>query len=205
MGRRSDHSREEIHQLALQAAEALVAEGGYQALSARKVARRIGYTVGTLYLVFDNLEDLVWQLNGRTLDVLHQRLIDRLSQGASGEVALKQLAFAYIEFAQTQTARWGMLFEYAGGSESDLPEWYQEKLGRVFGLVEQALQGPLAGCDPNTLRRASRVLWASVHGICLLRIRQRLDLAGGQTTEEMTQMLIEGFLAGMQQRRSART
>lgn len=205
MGRRSDHSRDEIHQLALQAAESLVAEGGFQALSARKVASRIGYTVGTLYLVFDNLEDLVWQLNGRTLDALHQRLVDRAARGGSGEAALKQLALTYIEFAQTQTARWGMLFEYAGGSGGDLPGWYQEKLGRVFGLVEQALQATLAGCDPNTVRRASRVLWASVHGICTLKIRQRLDLAGGQTTEEMTQMLIENFLAGMQQQRSVRT
>jgi hypothetical protein len=43
-----------------------------------------------------------------------------------------------------------------------------------------------------------RVLWASVHGICTLRIRQRLDLAGGQTTKQMTHTLIENFLRGRQ-------
>ena len=66
MGRRSDHSREEIRQMALQAAESIVTEGGYKALSARKVASEIGYTVGTLYLVFENLDELVLYVNGRT-------------------------------------------------------------------------------------------------------------------------------------------
>ncbi|MFC1797586.1 helix-turn-helix domain-containing protein [Pseudomonadota bacterium] len=33
-------------------------EHGYEGLSARKVAAAIGYTVGTLYLVFENLDDL---------------------------------------------------------------------------------------------------------------------------------------------------
>jgi hypothetical protein len=35
-----------------------------------------------------------------------------------------------------------------------------------------------------------------VHGICTIKIRQRLDLAGGQSTAEMAQMLIENFLKG---------
>ena len=43
-------------------AERIVAEHGHSGLSARKVASAIGYTVGTLYLVFDNLDDLVLQV-----------------------------------------------------------------------------------------------------------------------------------------------
>jgi len=48
--------------------------------------------------------------------------------------------------------------------------------------------------------QVARVLWASVHGICMLKIRQRLDLAGGQTTEQMTHMLIDNFMRGMQEK-----
>ena len=52
MARRSDHSREELREMAITAAEQIVVEQGYEGLSARKVAAAIGYTVGTLYLVF---------------------------------------------------------------------------------------------------------------------------------------------------------
>ena len=56
MGRRNDHSREEIRQMALDAGTELLQQHGVAAVSARKVASRINYTVGTLYLVFENLE-----------------------------------------------------------------------------------------------------------------------------------------------------
>lgn len=77
MARRSDHSREEIRAMALAAAQQIVTEQGFAALNARKIASAIGYTVGTLYLVFKNLDDLFLQLNARTLDDLHAALATR--------------------------------------------------------------------------------------------------------------------------------
>ena len=74
MARRSDHSREELREMALSAAEQIVVEQGYEGLSARKVASAIGYTVGTLYLVFENIDDLILNINARTLDRLHAKM-----------------------------------------------------------------------------------------------------------------------------------
>jgi hypothetical protein len=53
-------------------------------------------------------------------------------------VRILVLANAYIAYAETETPRWSMLFEYAV-QENEQPEWYPHKLGRVFGLVEAAL------------------------------------------------------------------
>ncbi|HEY0635834.1 MAG TPA: TetR/AcrR family transcriptional regulator [Gammaproteobacteria bacterium] len=198
MARRSDHSREEIRQMALEAAEFIVAAEGYKGLSTRKVASAIGYAVGTLYLVFESQEDLVLQLNGRTLDALYEWLRARRGDATSPHDNLLALADAYIAYAEAETARWNLLFEYVGVEGNELPGWYQAKLGKVFSLVEAALQ-PLA--DHRTereLQQAARVLWASVHGICTLKIRHRMDLAGGQTTGEMAQMLVYNFLTGFQ-------
>lgn len=195
MARRNDHSREEIRQMALDAAEKIVAADGYKGLSARKVAAAIDYTVGTLYLVFENLDDLVLQLNGRTVDVLYEWLLARRQAGSPRE-ALLALAGAYIAFAEAQTPRWNMLFEYVAEKGSGLPDWYLEKSSRVFGLAEAALK-PLDGrLSELATQQAARVLWASVHGICTLKIRQRMDLAGGQSAEAMAHMLIDNFLKG---------
>ena len=68
MGRRSDHSREELEEMAIDAAAKIVETEGFQSLTARKVASKIGYTVGTLYHVFRNFDDLVIHLNARTID-----------------------------------------------------------------------------------------------------------------------------------------
>jgi AcrR family transcriptional regulator len=194
MARRGDHSREEIRRMALDAAEAIVVAEGYKGLSARKVAATIHYTVGTLYLVFENLDDLALQVNGRTLDRLFEALRARQDNADHPEAALLALSSAYIAYAESESPRWDMLFEYVAEKGDDPPEWYQRKLERVFGLVETALR-PLARKE-DEIQQAARVLWASVHGICILKIRQRMNPVGNQDTEAMVHMLIRNFLRG---------
>jgi hypothetical protein len=113
------------------------------------------------------------------------------------EAAILALANAYVAYAEAETPRWSMLFEYVV-QENEPPEWYQRKLGRVFGLVEAAL-APL-GDDATETQRIARVLWASVHGICLLKIRQRLTHVGNLDTETMMRMLVGNFLRGLRQK-----
>lgn len=199
MARRSDHSREEIRQMALEAAEGIVAAEGYKGLSTRKVASAIGYTVGTLYLVFESHEDLVLQLNGRTLDALYEWMRARSGNATSPRDNLLAMADAYIAFAESETPRWNLLFEFVAGQDNELPDWYQMKLGKLFGLAEAKLKPLAVQRSELELQQAARVLWASVHGICTLKIRHRMDLAGGQTTGEMARMLIDNFLKGFQQ------
>ena len=74
MGRRNEHSREELRDLALRAAAEIVDSSSAAALSMREVARRIGYTVGALYIVFENLDDLIVGLNERTVAELRAAL-----------------------------------------------------------------------------------------------------------------------------------
>jgi len=196
MARRSDHSREEIKEMALDAAATILEQQGAKKLTARSVANAIGYTVGTLYLVFKNLDDMVLHLNARTLDELHDWLVARSEPSAAPQPQLQALADAYIDYAVRHPARWNLLFESIAGDDQDLPDWYMARLGKVFGLIEGALK-PLADHQgEEAIVQAARVLWASVHGICTLKIRHRLDLAGGQTTGEMAAMLIDNFLAG---------
>ncbi len=199
MARRSDHSREEIRQMALAAAETILAEEGYKGLSTRKVASAIGYTAGTLYLVFESLDDLVLQVNGRTLDALYEWLRARRTDGSDPRDSLIAQADAYIAFAENETPRWNLLFEYVAEQGNALPDWYVARLSKVFGLTEAALK-PLADHrSQQEIQQAARVLWASVHGICTLKIRHRMDLAGGQSTGQMARMLVDNFLKGFQE------
>lgn len=199
MARRSDHSREEIKEMALNAAMEVLEQEGAKGLSARKVASAIGYTVGTLYLVFKNQQEMVLQLNARTLDDMDEWLEGRSSHCTTPRDCLVTLAGAYIDYAVAKSARWNLLFDTVVAEGEVLPEWYLSRLGRLFGRVERMLAPLKADHEAVEIERAARVLWASVHGICTLKIRHRLDLAGNQTTEEMAQMLIDNFLKGFAQ------
>ena len=181
MARRSDHSREELREMALSAAEQIVVEQGYDGLSARKVAAAIGYTVGTLYLVFENLDDLILQVNARTLDRLHAQMSE--SQGNSGDARdyLLHLGQAYIRFADDDPHRWEMVFKHRLSENRVLPAWYQEKITRMFALVEKGLE-PLAKQRPQQeITQAAAALWGGVHGICILALTDTLGAAGVDT------------------------
>jgi len=196
MARRSDHSREELREMALSAAEQIVVEQGYEGLSARKVAAAIGYTVGTLYLVFENLDDLILQVNARTLDRLHAQMSE--SQGNSGDARdyLLHLGQAYIRFADDDPYRWEMVFKHRLSENRVLPAWYQEKITRMFALVEKGLE-PLAKQRPQQeITQAAAALWGGVHGICILALTDKLGIAGVDSVQELTRSLISNYLKG---------
>ena len=196
MARRSDHSRDEIREMALSAAEKIVREHGYKGFSARKVASAIGYTVGTLYLVFDNLDDLILQVNGRTLDRLHARMVRE--QAACGQAAarLLRLGHSYIRFANEEPHCWGMIFEHRFAQNQATPEWFQVKVARMFALVEAGL-APLAGNhSPQEIAQAARALWSGVHGICILAVTDKLDVVGVDSVQDLTHYLMDNFLRG---------
>jgi AcrR family transcriptional regulator len=196
MARRSDHSREEIREMALSAAEQIVVEQGFKGLSARKIAAAIGYTVGTLYLVFQNLDDLILHINARTLDRLHARMTESRANSGDARDYLLRLGQVYIRFANDDPHRWAMVFEHRFSEDRAVPAWYQEKITRMFALVEDGLE-PLAKQRPQQeIVQAARALWGGVHGICILALTDNLGAAGIDSVQELAQSLISNYLEG---------
>ena len=68
MGRRSDHSSPELREMIVAEGHRQMLEVGFARFSAREVAKRIGYSIGTIYNVFGTYEGLILAINGRTLE-----------------------------------------------------------------------------------------------------------------------------------------
>jgi len=196
MARRSDHSREELREMALSAAEQIVLEQGYEGLSARKVAAAIGYTVGTLYLVFDNIDDLILNVNARTLDRLHAQMEALQASSADSRDYLERLGEVYIRFADEDPHRWALVFEHRLADGRTVPAWYQEKITRMFAMVEDGL-APLTPQRPREeITQAARAIWGGVHGICILALSNSLGVAGVDSVQKLTRSLISNYLKG---------
>ena len=196
MARRSDHSREEIREMALAAAERIVVEQSHRGLSARKVAAAIGYTLGTLYLVFENLDDLILQVNARTLDRLHTQMLDDQASCHDARDRLLQLGHTYIDFANAEPHCWEMIFESRYPSGQGMPEWFREKVARMFSLVEAALAPLGKHHSRHEIAQAARALWSGVHGICILAITNKLDVAGVDSVQDLAESLMSNYLKG---------
>ena len=191
MARRNEHSKDELREMAITAAESIVIKDGYHSLNARRVAAEMEYTAGTLYLLFKNFDDLIMQVNGRTLD----ELLRALSSGRGEEKGIEELSIAYIHYAKQHRNRWKLLYEYHPGSGNNLrPDWYREKLERLFDLVESALRRENSDIADEQLRIAATALWGAIHGICTLEMDERLQISVDSSADNIARFLIRRFL-----------
>ncbi|MCL7421522.1 MAG: TetR/AcrR family transcriptional regulator [Methylobacter sp.] len=194
MARRSEHSLEEIKEMVLKAAENIVIEEGYSALTVRKIALEIGYTVGSIYMVFDNMADLGLHIKGRTLDDIAVHLDD--VDDAAAEQCIEALARAYLLYANRNFNRWRMIFEHRLPEQAEVPDWYQAKIDQVFKKMETQFARLAPQCDETQRKRAARALWGGIHGICELSLTGKLDLVGVHNVEESVVLLVRNFIRG---------
>lgn len=199
MGRRNEHTREELREIALRAAEELVAAQGLAGLSTRKIVTRIGYTVGSLYMVFHNLDDLIVQMNERTLDALHRQLLQATLDVLAPTTAIRALAQAYIRFALTQTNRWLAIYQHRLPEGESIPDSFTERVTRMFELVQDQLARLSPRRSPDEIAVASRALWSGIHGICILGFDQKLEVAGGHSLQEVAGSMLDHYLGGFTQ------
>lgn len=197
MARRSDHSREQIREMAILAAERLVEKHGYKALSARKVASEIGYTVGTLYLVFKNLDELILNINARALDQLYRAMEESVEKNQDHKACVISLCHTYYLYAIQHENRWALIFEHILPQDAPLPDWYLQKVGKGFEILEQVLRPIAKNLSDDEITKATRVLWGGVHGISVLAVSDKLGVAGVESVNELLDSLVDNYLNGL--------
>jgi len=205
MGRRSAHTPEELKALILQATQDIIERDGLAGLSARAIARRIEYSPGTLYNMFQNLDDLVLHVEANVLDELDRRLQSVVTD-ATPLQAVQRLAATYLSFTRERPRLWNLLFEHHLPSSAAIPDWYQAKLDGLLQRVEDAIRPLFERADPATLGRTARVLWAGVHGIASLSTSDKLSTITSESAHVLVEELVTSYINGLvyQQRQLAK-
>lgn len=167
MGRRSDHSRDELRDLILHAGEQLMAEVGFADFSAREVAKRIGYSIGTIHNVFGNVDRLVTAINTRAFGEWADAL--ERSLATAGEDRIAALVEAYFRFARENPRRWAAIYDHRPASET-ITEAQHEVRGRLMRIVAAEVATALGRPVDEALGTFARSLVATVHGHCSFAI-----------------------------------
>jgi AcrR family transcriptional regulator len=196
MGRRSVHSPEELRQLILDASRTIVERNGIAGLSAREIARMIGYSPGTLYNIFENLDDVLLtlqvQLLGRTVEHLK-----RVPLGPDGEKNVDALTHAYIDFALANRRMWNLLFAHSVPSSSPVPAPFHEHLNNLAEIVRKALAPITPTASFEELDTTARALFAGVHGIAAVAASEKGAQVTPATAQSYAKELTSNFVRGL--------
>jgi len=167
--RQKEGIREEI----LEAARALFLKEGYEHVSIRKIAERIEYSPGTIYLYFRDKADILEQICEEMFSRLQKKLAAINADKAGNALdRLRRGLRVYIQFGLENPHHYALTFSSFGHMPK--PEDFLECTagGRCFGeLILSVTAAMEAGLiEAGDVAEISQALWAAVHGLTSLLI-----------------------------------
>jgi len=158
--------REQLQAAILDAAREEFVREGYENFSMRKLASRIGYSPGTLYLHFENKADLLHAL----VEEGFEKLLEALGQAHDSHDPVQSLTNklrAYVEFGlgHPNHYHFAFLLRRERTSEPVEPHSSFEVLRRAVRRCVS--QGPFDSLDVEI---TSQTLWSAIHGVTSLLI-----------------------------------
>src|SRR5580698_884166 len=186
---RREREKQGIREEILTAARTLFVQDGYENVSIRKIAEKIEYSPGTIYLYFQDKADILAQISEETFSRLEQKLvaINRDTTADPLERVRRGLR-AYIQFGLEHPNRYVLTF-VRGSLQC-------QASGRCFG---ELLRGVGCALDAGQMIdvdvvEVSQALWAGSHGITALLITCTgfPFVEQSRLVERMLDILIEG-------------
>lgn len=199
MARRADHTKAELNKLVVDTAEELIAEEGIDAFSARSLSRAIGYTAGTLYHHFKDLDDIVTQVNSRTLAGL-ALAFDEAEKTTDPVQQLHNYADAFLGYIALKRNLWNALFEFRRKPGSAVPPWYMEAIASLIRIVAECFQAIRPDLPPETCRRSGQLVFASIHSVVSLESSGRLGLVMDRDIRQVVHELVDMHVTAFRHR-----
>jgi AcrR family transcriptional regulator len=196
MGRRADHQRNELTILALDAGEQLVTELGMHGLTVRALMGRISYSAGTFYNLFDNLDDFMLRLSGRTLERMLAQMRDLKWTGDCAE-DLKLLAARQFDFSRRNAHLWQIMVDHRLSADVPYPVWYRDLVAELLGQVEHALKPAFPDGRHEDRQSSALAIWAGLVGICGVTHAGAICAATEQKAMELSCKLVDSYVTGI--------
>jgi AraC-like DNA-binding protein len=198
-GERKERHSNNLRQEILTAALDIFANEGYQQLSVRRLAEKIGYSPTSIYLHFKDKADLFECVCEQTFGQLSAIFDAIVGRAATPLDALRQNCRAYVDFGLKHPEQYTVAFMLDSG-QRPAPSQILLKFPTAMTAFQQLRNG-VAACmvsgdfpasDPEIV---SQIIWAGLHGItALLVVKPSFPW---RDRNRLIDLVIETTLAGL--------
>jgi AcrR family transcriptional regulator len=186
LDRRLRH-KQQIRQQILDVANKIANQEGWSAVTMRRIATAIEYTLPVIYTHFKSKEEIIATLANQGFEELKLALSSKsIAEAKTPKDALHHLAKAYTEFAKKEKALYSAMFGLEG-----LNVFSSHQNGQKNELTEY-LEGKFGEFKKNGLKikdnsSAASIFWANLHGFA------SLDLLGllGNNDKQLDKLVTE--------------
>lgn len=190
---RRERDRANIREEILDAARTLFVKEGYENVSIRKIAEKVEYAPGTIYLYFRDKAEILERICEETFMKLAQRMHAINRDPANPLDGLRRGLRTYIQFGLDNPNHYIVTFVQA----KQLPEEYQPKAGaNCFDNLRQAVRRSVEAGQLNCedVEEVAQALWAGAHGVTSLLITSKFPfIEPNRLVDRVVSILIEGI------------
>ncbi len=176
---------------------AILNQNGREALRMRDLAKLSDCSVGTVYNLYENLNEIILRLNVRSLDqmygALHQEMRKEIEVGSDIHNVFQKMGKVYISFGLRHPKLWRSLFESV--PIEPMPDWYKEKAQNGLYVIEAAVQKKF-GLSEGEANQLVNFFWAAMHGMTSILINRKMEALNESATEAFVTSYIDHCLRG---------
>ena len=196
LAERKEREKNELRELILLKAKEIIIRDGQEKLSLRKIANEIEYSPATIYLYFQDKDEILYQM----MDKGFELMASQMQQVYHEPSALKRLFLigrAYIRFGTENQDWYELMFNSASPMnhiERCKAEWGHGIA--IFEFLVATCREALAESGKKHVdeRIMALQLWCAVHGLVSLANTQRLLIVDGNCSQGKDCELIDKTL-----------
>jgi AcrR family transcriptional regulator len=173
--RRQRH-KQQVRTAILEAAQRIATQEGWEAVTMRRLANEIEYTLPILYVHFKSKEEIIAELANVGLADLKGKL-EAIQKQYTGHFhdAMLQMSLTYCHYAQDNKAMYEAMFGQNGVSSFTRENPVEGE--NLFLYIQQNLQTLVdngVAKIPNTWN-ATKLVWGTLHGLVALNTLGRIS------------------------------
>ena len=189
---RRDRDKQEMRKLIVETATQILVEEGIDQVSIRRIADRIEYSPGTIYLYFEDKDDILYEAH---LEAFSAFLDAEMTVAGIPDPLdrLMALGRAYIDFALANKQKYDLMFLIPVPRIQNKEKYDWSVSIRTYQvlrtIVEECIaQGKIKQTHPDV---ASMQIWSTVHGLASLIIRQRIPMIEKELVNRMVDPVLQ--------------
>lgn len=176
---------------------ALIQEKGAEFLTARKLSEASGYSVGTIYNQFGNMDNFILIQNYLTLDALYTRLAKLRASGTAYQ-RLNLYAQEFIDFVLENKNLWFLVHNFhLHNNNRRFSKIYLRRVVEITQLVENAFKSLFPDIPLPERILSLQVLWLSLFSLSAFLTTDTLDSFSKINKRSLCELLLNTYLAGM--------
>lgn len=185
-----------IQENLIQTGRKLIEEKGIEFLTARKLSEASGYSVGTIYNQFTNMDNFILIQNYLTLDALCSRLNEVKTVFAYDR--LNDYLRVFVDFVMENKNFWFMVYKFhLNQSERSFSIMYLRRISKIVTLVDAAFEDLYPDLSVAKKHVSSQVLWITLFALSSLLTTDSLQTYSKTDSSKICAFLLNTYLTGI--------